>query len=45
MTSGDADKQKYLFFDMGHDTIKCGIFSKNINKPYDYFMIPTQLYP
>ena len=45
MNSKDTDKHKYLFFDMGHDSIKCGSFSKNINKPYDYFMIPTQLYP
>ena len=41
----DPEQQKYLFFDMGHDTIKIGNFHKNIVKPYDYLMIPTQLFP
>ena len=41
----DPEKQKYLFFDMGHDMIKIGNFHKNIMKPYDYIMIPTQLFP
>ena len=30
---------------MGHDTIKVGNFRKNINHPFEYFLIPTQLYP
>ena len=37
----DTEKNRYLLFDMGHDQIKVGNFSKNINKPYDYFMLPT----
>jgi isocitrate/isopropylmalate dehydrogenase len=29
---------------MGHDTIKVGKYSKQIEKEFDYFLVPTQLY-
>lgn len=30
---------------MGHNSIKVANYSKNLNKPFDYFKIPTQLFP
>jgi hypothetical protein len=44
MENQTAENSAFLFFDMGHDTIKVGNFTKNINKPFEYFAIPTQLY-
>ena len=41
----DQSKQKYIFCDFGHDSLKVGIYSKSILQPYEYFMLPTQLYP
>ena len=40
----DADNQQYIFFDMGHNSIKIANYTKNLNKQFDYFKIPTQLY-
>jgi hypothetical protein len=37
----DAEAQQYIFFDMGHDSIKVGNFHKKIEKEFDYFMVPT----
>lgn len=36
-----------MFFDMGHDQMKIGLFSKNISdsKPNEYIHIPTQMFP
>jgi len=35
------DGQQYLFFDLGHDQIKIANYTKNINRPIEYFKIPT----
>ena len=45
IAASDADLQQYIFFDMGHNSIKVANYSKNLNKPFDYFKIPTQLFP
>lgn len=41
----DYDQQNYLMFDLGHNEIKIGQFSKNVNKNFDYFALPTHLFP
>ncbi len=41
----DYDQQSYLMFDLGHNEVKVGQFSKNVNKNFDYFALPTHLFP
>ena len=40
-----GNKEKYIFFDMGHDQTKVGIYDKKITSKFEYFMLPTQLWP
>ena len=41
----DNNRQKYLLFDLGHDSIKAGLFSKNIDSNYEYIVLPSELFP